>query len=130
MREPAERSATQIVAFPVEVDLCNAPYAATWLLETLEKRPRVVIADMSVTKFCDTSGIRILLLANRRMAEQGTELRIVLPSPVVRRTIHVADVKNVLRLYPDLAAAQAGQPASPVQGQPVQAFVPRQRCSP
>ena len=110
MRERAKHSATEVVTFPIEVDISNAPYAASWLLETLERHPQVVIADMSLTEFCDSSGIRILLLASKRMAEQGTELRIALGSPRVRRTMVFADADNMLRLYPDLEAALAGQP--------------------
>ena len=106
MREPAEQCVTEVVTFPIEVDISNAPYAATWLLETLERHPEVVIADMSLTEFCDSSGVRILLVASKRMAEHGTELRIALPSPRVRRTIVFADADNMLRLYPDMEAAR------------------------
>ena len=56
----------EIVAFPPEVDINNAACFGVELLAALRPGVAVVIADMTLTEFCDSSGMRHLLIANHR----------------------------------------------------------------
>jgi anti-sigma B factor antagonist len=110
MGEPAPdipAKASEVVTLPVELDITNSGQTGARLLAALETHPEVVIADMSMTEFCDSSGIRSLVLASKSMADNGAELRIVLSSPDVRRILHVVGADEILRLYPDIPAAMA-----------------------
>jgi anti-sigma B factor antagonist len=110
MGEPARDSlanAAEVVTLPVELDITNSSQAEARLLAALETHPEVVIADMSRTEFCDSSGIRSLVLASKNLADSGVELRIVLASPDVRRILHVVGADKVLLLYPDIPTALA-----------------------
>jgi anti-sigma B factor antagonist len=118
MDEPRQASTVvqlaipEIVTLPVEVDIGNAGNIQAELTAALHSGPLVLIADMSMTEFCDSCGIRCLLEASDRAAAAGGELRVVIPSSAVRRTMHVIGADQVLRLYPDLGAAMTGTPGT------------------
>lgn len=100
--------AAEIVVFPVEVDVTCSETLGEALLAAFRQGVRVVIADMSMTQYCDSSGIRHLILANNQAACTDAELRVVAASPAIRRVLHVLEVDQLLRLYPDMACALAG----------------------
>lgn len=83
----------------------------------------IVIADMTGTRFCDTTGLRALVLAHRQAATHHTEVRLVITSANVLRVLAITKLDTVLRIYPSLAAAQA-------TALPGRHIVPGQRGSP
>jgi anti-anti-sigma regulatory factor len=58
-----------------------------------------VIADMSGTRFCDTSGIRPLVLAHQRAKASTTGFRVVAGLGEVRRVLDILRLDTVLDLY-------------------------------
>jgi anti-sigma B factor antagonist len=116
MDEPRQASTVvplaipEIVTFPAEVDIGNAGSIQAELTAALHSGPPVLIADMSMTEFCDSCGIRCLLKASDRAAAAGGELRVVIRSAAVRKVMHVIGADQVLRLYPDLGEAMTGAP--------------------
>jgi hypothetical protein len=70
----------EIVLFPPEVDVSNAACFGVELLAAFRPGVAVVIADMTLTDFCDSSGIRHLLIANRRAKRCLVQLRVVVAS--------------------------------------------------
>ncbi len=95
----------EIVALPAEIDLSNAAQVGDDLDAALGAGAAVVIADMSLTQFCDSSGIRHLLIANDRAVASTAELRLVITSAAVLRVLRVIGVDRLLRIYPSLQAA-------------------------
>ena len=75
-----------VVPLPAEIDITNAGEVSGRIGAALEPGPATVIADLTATTFCDSSGVRHLLLAHRRAAASGTQLRFAVPaaSPVRR----------------------------------------------
>ena len=63
---------------------------------------------MTATTFCDTTGIRMLVLARRRAAAAGTDQRLLLPCPHVLRIMKLHEVDAVLPVYLSLEQALAG----------------------
>jgi|SRR6266481_3711591 len=98
----------EIVAFPPEVDINNAACFGVELLAALRPGVAVVIADMTLTEFCDSSGMRHLLIANHRAKRSLAQLRVVVTADAVRRVLHVTGVDKVLDIYPSLHEAMAG----------------------
>jgi anti-sigma B factor antagonist len=93
-----------VVALPEEIDLTNAAGVAEQL--TLAGgRHSVVIIDMSATRFCDCAGARAIVLAHKRTAEGGAELRLVVTAEPVRRIFGLLGVDRLLDLYPSVEAA-------------------------
>jgi len=97
-----------IVTLPAEIDMANAHDIGKQLAAACAPGVKVVIADMTATTFCDTLDIRMFLLAWRRAAEHGTDLRLLLPNPAVLRVMGVLGVDAVLPVYSTLEEALAG----------------------
>jgi anti-sigma B factor antagonist len=69
---------------------------------------QVVIADMTATRFCDTSGTRALVLACQHATEDGCELRLLRPSPRVLHVWKILGLDAVLPIYHSLDEAMLG----------------------
>jgi len=66
---------------------------------------RIVIADMSGTRFCDTSGIHALVMAHQRAKASSTEFRVVVPPGEVHRALEKLHLDTMLAIYPRLDLA-------------------------
>jgi anti-anti-sigma factor len=88
-----------IVPLPSEIDVNNSADAWAGLLDTLDG-PGVVIADMTGTTFCDSSGVRMLVTARDRAAASGSTLRIVVsPDGPVARVLSIVGLDGLLPIY-------------------------------
>ena len=99
-----------VLALPDEIDITNARRLSGQLGSALSSADRV-IADMSATTFCDSSGVRILILAHDQAAATGIELRLVVPCASVLRTLALIGADRLLPIYPSLEDALGSGPA-------------------
>ncbi|WP_063747488.1 MULTISPECIES: STAS domain-containing protein [Kitasatospora] len=99
-----------------ELDWEDAQDFGQRLAAALDRRPRLLVVDFAEVTFADSSVLHGLLVARRRMAEDGG--RLVLAGPLraaVRRLIDLAAAGSHLPVAPDMAAALRGDvPGSPV----------------
>jgi anti-sigma B factor antagonist len=102
----------EIVTFPAEVDLHNARDLGTALIGAFGPGVAVVIADMTATTFCDSSGLRFLMVANDIAAERGADLRLVIPSRSVLRVFRLTGAEQLLRIYGSINEALSNAPQS------------------
>lgn len=100
-----------VVTLPREIDIANCGKVHGALMRALDTGATVVIADMTGTGFCDCAAVSTFAAIQARAAAAGTQLRVAVASPAVRRTLHLIAAGQRLDLYPDLAAAVAGPPA-------------------
>ena len=105
---PPAAARPPVVTLPDEFDMGNADGIYNEIAAAFARGSRVVVADMTVTTFCDTMAIRTLVLAHRRAAADGAELRLAVPSPGVLRIMEVLGVDAVLPIYESLDEALAG----------------------
>ena len=105
-----------IVPLPEEIDIGNAPGVADELTSAVS-RNRVVIIDMTATRFCDCAGVRAIVRAHKRATGSGGELRLVVTTAPVRRISGLIGADRLLDLYPSAEAAHGAMPgqASAVQ---------------
>ena len=97
-----------VVSLPAEIDMSNADSISGRITAAFAPGPGAVIADMSGTTFCDSSGIRALVLAHHHAAAKGIELRLLLSCPPILRTMEVLGVDAVLPIYRSMDEARAG----------------------
>ena len=97
-----------VVPLPAEIDMANADDIGQQLAAAFTPGVRVVIADMTATTFCDSTGINTLLRASRRATANGSELRVLRPCPRVLRVMEVLGVDALLAIYCTLEEALAG----------------------
>ena len=109
MADPHQLPAV-VIALPAEIDMANAGQAGQQLGSAFAPGVRAVIADMTATTFCDSSGIAMLVRAHKRAAANGTELRLVVGSAAVRRALTLVRLDDLLPIYPSLSQALARPP--------------------
>lgn len=100
-----------MVVLPVEIDAVCAGRVGEEIAAALNEGVTVLVADLSGTAFCDSSGVRMLVGAYHAAVSNGTELRLVVPAASVRRVFELMGVDALLAVYPTLGEAMAGAPA-------------------
>lgn len=98
----------EIVTLPDEIDITNADAIREDLQAALRPGVRVVIADMAATVFCDSTGLRNLLLASDAARAANAELRLVITSANVLRTLRITGFNHLLHIYPAMQDALTG----------------------
>jgi anti-sigma B factor antagonist len=90
-----------------EIDLYTAPRLHGELVAILSgDEPVQVVVDMSGIEFCDSTGMNVLLAAQRRAREQGGELELAAPRPAVRKVLQVTGLESVFTVLDDPATVQ------------------------
>ena len=103
-----------IITLPPEIDLTNASDVLELWTAACAPGVPVVIADLTGTSFCDSSGLQHLIQASLQAAASGTELRLAItPGGAVSRIIELTGISQRLPVYPTTQlAASGGQAAS------------------
>ena len=93
--------------------MSNASQIREELLWVINRGAAVVIADMTATLSCDHSGADAVMCAYQRALASGTQLRLVVTAPIVRRVLGINGLDRLIPVYPSLeAATAAGTPAA------------------
>ena len=101
-RPPDAQAGTVVVPLPAEIDMANADRVGADLAAAFGPCVGVVVADMSGTRFCDTSGIHALVMAYKRAQDSHTGFRVVVVPGEVRRVLDILGLDTVLAIYPRL----------------------------
>jgi anti-anti-sigma factor len=96
-----------VVTFPEHVDASNVGQIREQLLGVVNRGARVLIADMGGTVSCDYGGADALARTHQRANVNGTQLRVVVAAPGVRRVLEVSGLDRLVSIYPDLETATA-----------------------
>lgn len=108
-----------VVALPEHIDVSNASQVREELLWVINRGAAALIADMTATLSCDQSGAEAVMRAYQRALASGTQLRLVVTAPVVRRVLGVSGLDRLISVYPSLeAATAAGTPTVPMTPKP------------
>lgn len=94
---------------PREVDSSNADQLRDTLTGAVRDHS-IVVVDMSANTFCDSSGIRALVLGMQEAKVADCDLRIVMGGPSVRRIFRLTGVDQVLKIFESLDEATADVP--------------------
>ena len=112
-----------VVTMPAEIDITNADRIGEDLSSAIARGAGIVVADMTSTRFCSSSGISVLVMAHRQAAADDAELRLAVPSAAVLRALLLVRMDRLLPIHPSLDAALApgaapgpGLPASVLAG--------------
>lgn len=104
------RAQPAIVTLPDQIDGANAERVYEELRAACG--PGVtVVADMTATRFCYSTGIRNITLADEHAKTLEGQLRLALPAGVVHRVLELLGLDEVLLIYPTMAAAVNGHAA-------------------
>lgn len=117
----AEQDGWAVVTVAGEMDLISSPAVRQKVHDAVAEGRRSVVLDLADVRFCDSSGVGVLIGARRLMRSCAGRLRIVLPADGaaaggahVNRVLAALGVRRLFEVFPDLAAAtdDAAQPLS------------------
>ena len=94
-----------LVAFPGHVGISNVGQLRDRLLAVINRGAAVLIADMTGTASCDHAGVEALARACQQAAISGTQVRLVVTAPGVRRVLAIEGLDRMVPIYPSLGAA-------------------------
>jgi len=119
-----------IVTAPEHIDVTNVAQLREQLLSLINRGAAVLIADLTATSSCDHAAVDAIARAYQRAAVSGTQLRLVVTAPVVRRVLGVEGLDRLVSIYPTVAAATAAGPprtagSVPADGAPLAGTRPR-----
>lgn len=116
--EWAGRRAT--VSFPGRIDISNAGQLQDRLQAVISRGAALLVADMSGTASCDHAAVEVVARACQRAAINGTQVRLVVTAPVVRRVLSLEGLDRLVAIYPSIEAATAAGrvPGAPGPGGP------------
>ena len=101
-----------VVAAPEEIDITNAEALRSALLAAAADGPGTLVVDMTRTRFCDSSGLHVLIAAHRRAGAEGREVLLVIPSTTVLRVFALTGMDTVIPNFTSRAEALAQAPAA------------------
>jgi len=88
---------------PVRVE-CNPIIVIDSILQLVRDGARKVIIDMAFIYEADSAVLGLLVAAHREVVDQGGELILIRPQRIVKQTLHVTKLDEVLDIRPDLRA--------------------------
>src|ERR1700742_2676568 len=95
-----------IVVLPAEIDVTNSDGVYQQLLAALTPGVGTVIADMTSTSFCDSSGVHAIMRAHELAITQDTVLRLaVSPAGSVWRVLQLTGAVLVIPLHSSVQEA-------------------------
>jgi anti-anti-sigma factor len=102
---------------PEEIDMANSGPIQQGLLSALRQRPAALVVDMTPTTFCDSAGVRAIMLTQRQAAAANCHLRLVISSPGVRRVFSLSGADQLAEVHSALASALHPAPEAGQDGQ-------------
>ena len=83
-----------VVAVRGELDAYSAPRLEAEISKLLREPIDAVVLDLSETGFLDSSGLRAILSAHRRLTESDRQLRLRAPSEPVTRLLEITGLTD------------------------------------
>lgn len=96
-----------VVPLPEHISSANARQVSNRLLWVINRGAVVLVADLTATVFCDSSGTDALMQAYQRGMATGTELRLVVTAEVVRRALRLSGLSHLVPMFPTPYSALA-----------------------
>ena len=104
-----------VVVAPEEIDITSANDLRTALADAAARGRNTFVVDLSLTRFCDSSGLRALVAAHRRAQAEGGEMLLVVPDTAVLRVLAITgmdqEIPNFASLDEALTQASTAPPA-------------------
>jgi len=102
----AERSGnTMVLRLQGELDMATARHLRTAIVQAMLGDAKVLALDLSDLTFIDSTGIAVLLAADRRAKDEGRTLSLRHPRRVVGKALQLTGTDRLVTLEPAEASA-------------------------
>ena len=95
-----------LVTVSGEVDVATAPALGEAIWEGLVQSPRIVV-DLKGVRFIDSTGLRVLVTAQKHAQQDGGCLTLIQPPRIMWRVLQAMQMDQILPVRWDLAEAVA-----------------------
>lgn len=101
-----------LVVAPTEIDIATVPRLSAALRQAGDTEPTIIV-DLTATNFCDCSVFAVLIVALKRAARSGGEVRLVIPPANIRirQLFLLTGMDAAFRIFRTVAAAAEAAPA-------------------
>lgn len=109
--EEREHGRWAVLRVAGEMDLVTSPAVRQHVHDAVAEGRRSLVLDLSEVRFCDSSGVGVLVAARRLMRSCQGRLRLILPAQGavdgshVNRVLAALGVRRLFEVYPDLTSA-------------------------
>ncbi len=103
--ERTSRDGVELVLVEGEVDIASASRLITVLNSSVADAIKSVIVDLSHVGFMDSTGLALLINANRRLTLRRKGFAVVCPPGPLRRVFEITDMIETLHVCPDHESA-------------------------
>ena len=108
MSENAAQVKPVVVELPAEIDVTNSEQVYQQLVAALTPDITTLVADMTATIFCDSSGVHAIMHAFETAGARDVRLRLAIsPGTSVNRVLQLIGVGRLMPVYPSLEEALA-----------------------
>ncbi len=108
MNDQAAQVIPVVVELPSEIDVTNAEQVYEQLTAAFGPGVSTVVADMTGTVFCDSSGVHAIMHANENATARDVRMRLAIaPDTSVRRVLQLIGVGKVIPVHASLSEALA-----------------------
>lgn len=94
-----------VVELHGELDISSASGLREQLFDILADQAASLILDLSGLSFIDSTGISVLVAAERRAHELGGSLSLVGPQKIVARVLHITSLDRHFPIFPTVEEA-------------------------
>jgi anti-sigma B factor antagonist len=109
MSDQAGQIMSVVVVLPAEIDVTNSDEVHQELTSVLSPGLATVIADLTSTSFCDSSGVHAIMHAHERAAARDVGMRLaVSPGGSVRRVLQLTGADLILPVFDTVQEAIQG----------------------
>ncbi|HEV3171314.1 MAG TPA: STAS domain-containing protein [Actinocrinis sp.] len=107
IRVESDRSdGAAVVHVAGDIDLATSDRLREVLLPLVGRG--TVVVDAAQITFCDSAGLRVILLANHEARDRHTVFRLVAPSEPLTRVLELAGALPLVDVFPDAGSALQG----------------------
>lgn len=111
---PQDLGTWTLLSVSGEIDLVSGAVVRDHVRRAVAEGRRSLVLDLSGVRFCDSSGVGVLISARRLLRSCSGELRLVLPDSgdgrtvaEVHRVFSALGIRRLFDIHPDLASATA-----------------------
>ena len=110
--ERRSQDGIELVLVEGEVDIATASRLISVLNSSVAEAIKAVVVDLSQVGFMDSTGLALLINANRRLSVRRKGFAVVCPPGPLWRVFEITDMVDTLHVCPDPeSAARASLPA-------------------
>ena len=101
------KDGTTVVEVQGELDVATATELREFLLQVMKRYPQKLILDLSGVRFMASSGLAMLISTLKKSKESRIAFGVCGLSPVVRQTVEITTLHEILPIFDDVKEAEA-----------------------